>query len=189
MDDVASGSYEFLSGLSDVLAVIGAFPADDPDNANIPWIFVRNIYTRMEDISIVKGSQAVSLVVSNAGQSTTPLDYSTIRWQRLEVDIWVDPLRDGMGNITNPSETESRGLDVFATLDAHLHRASSDDKTQVWGDLVTVNSIRMTEPVWYPVPDGDGLIRGAVFYDVGTYGNAPSVQQVGGGDSGGGSGG
>lgn len=187
-DDVAKGSYWFISGLPDVLALIGSFPADDPDNANIPWIFVRNVYTRMEDASIVKGSQAVSLVLSNAGQSSTPLDYSTVRWQRLEVDIWVDPLRDSLGNITSPSETEGRGLDVFAILDSHLHRAAASDKTQQWGDLITVSSVRMTEPVWYPVPDGDGLIRGVVFYDVGTYGNYDPTVQVGGSDTGGGTG-
>lgn len=188
-DDVATGAYQYLSGLSDVTALVGAFPADDPLNAGITWIFVRQLYTRMEASSIVKGSQAVALVCSNAGQSSSVLDYSSIRWQRLEVDIWVDPLRDSYGNITNPSETEGRGLTVFITLDSHLHRAAASDKMQQWGDLVTVNSIRMTEPVWYPVPDGDGLIRGVVFYDVGTYGNYDPTQQVGGGDSGGGSGG
>lgn len=183
-DDVAKGSYWFIAGQPDVVALIGAFPADDPDNAGIPWIFVRNVFTRMEDISTVKGSQAVALVLSNAGQSSSPLDYSTVRFQRLEVDIWVDPLRDALGNVTNPSETEGRGLDIFAAIDSHLHRAAANEKTQQWGDLITVSSSRMTEPVWYPVPDGDGLIRGVVFYDVGCFGNSDPTVQVGAGDTG-----
>jgi hypothetical protein len=182
MDDVASGGYQYVSSLPDVLAVIGSFPADDPDNAGIPWVFVHSLYTRMEAQSIVQGSRAVALVCVYAGQGSAVLDYSTVRWQRLEVDIWVDPLRDSFGNVTSPSETEHRGNDVFTVLDSHLHRASSGDKTVVWGDLVTVNSIRMTEPVWYPVPDGDGLIRGVVFYDVCTFGN--NIVQVGSGDAG-----
>jgi hypothetical protein len=145
-DDVGSGSYWYVSSLPDVLALVGSFPADDPDNAGIPWVFTRNLYTRMEAQSIVKGSQAVALVCINAGQSSSPLDYSTVRWQRLEIDLWIDPLRDQYGNITSPSETEGRGDDVFKALDSHLHRASSGDKTEVWGDLITVNSIRMTAP-------------------------------------------
>ncbi len=184
MDDVASGAYTFLSGLPDVRAVVGAYPADDPDNPGILWIFVRNIYTRMEDISIIKGTQAVALVCCNMGQSTSPLDYSTVRWKRLEVDIWVDPLRDTMGNVTNPSETEARGEAVFTILDSHLHRANANEKSQAWGDLITVNSIRMTEPQWYLVPDGDGLIRGICFYDVGTFGNYDPTVHVGSGEVG-----
>lgn len=183
-DDVASGAYQHISSLTDVLALVGAFPADDPDNAGIPWVFTRNLYTRMEAQSIVKGSQAVALVCVNAGQSSSPLDYSTVRWQRLEVDIWVDPLRDQYGNITSPSETEGRGDDVFTALDRHLHRASSGDKTEQWGDLVTVNGIRMTAPVWYPVPDGDGLIRGVCFWDIGTFGSWDPTVGVGSGDTG-----
>jgi hypothetical protein len=189
MDDVASGVYYYLTSLPDVLAVTGSFPADDQDNANVPWIFVRNVYTRMEDMSIVKGSQAVALVCCYMGQASSPLDSSTVRFQRLELDIWVDPLRDSMGNITSPAETESRGLGVFGLLDSHLHRVNTDQMTETWGDLITVGSLRMTEPVWYEVPDGDGLIRGACFYSVGTYGHSlteyvGSSETGGGGDAG-----
>lgn len=183
-DDVASGVWWYLTSLPDVLAAVGSFPADDPDNANVPWIFVRNQLARMEDMSVVKGSQAVSLVCINMGQSSTPSPSFSARFQRLEVDIWVDPLRDAMGNVTNPSETEGRGNSVFGIIDSHLHRVATDQNTQQWGDLITVASIRMTEPVWYVVPDGDGLIRGACFFDVATYGNNDPTMQVGSGESG-----
>jgi hypothetical protein len=186
MDDVASGAYWFLSNQPDVLAVVGSFPADDPDNGGLPWIFVRNVYTRMEDSSIVKHSQAVSLVCCYMGQAAPPVPMSSARQVRLEVDIWVDPLRDALGNVTNPSETENRGLMVFSVIDAHLHRVATDQNTVMWGDLVTVSAVRMTEPVWYPVPDGDGLIRGVCFYNIGIFGNDPQVMNVGSGDSGGG---
>lgn len=183
-DDVASGAWQFLTGQPDVLAVVGAFPADDPDNANIPWIFVRNVYTRMEDVSIVKHSQAVSLVCVYQGQSTPPLMTSTVQNQRLEVDIWVDPLRDVMGNVTSPSEAEGRGNAVFSIIDSHLHRMAVNDNMQQWGDLVTVGSLRMAGPVWSPVPDGDGLIRGVCMYDVGCYGNYDPTIAVGSADAG-----
>lgn len=183
-DDIASGAYSYLSGLPDVVALVGSWPADDPDNAGISWIFVRDILTRMEDISIVKGTQAVALVCINMGMSAAPIASSTARCQRLEVDIWVDPLRDAMGNISSPAETQNRGDHVFTVIDSHLHRTGVLDNTQQWGDLITAYSLRMTEPVWYPVPDGDGLIRGVCFFDVGTYGNWDPVVQVGGGDSG-----
>lgn len=100
-DDEASRVYWHLSSLPDVVAVTDSFPADKPDNSSVPWIFVRNVYTRMEDVSIVKDS-----------------------------------------------------------------------------------STRMSEPVWYPVPDGDGLIRGGCFYSVGTFDNYGPVIQVGSGESG-----
>lgn len=189
MDDVASGAYDFLVNQPAVTAAIGSFPADDPDNAGVPWIFVRTPYTRMEDSSIVKGSQAVALVTCYMGQAASPVVMSTARQVRLEVDIWVDPLRDAMGNVTNPSETENRGLGIYDLIDSYLNRVAVDENTQLWGDLVTVSSARMSEPIWYPVPDGDGLIRGVCFYNVGCYGNAEQSEAVGSGDSGSGAGG
>jgi hypothetical protein len=191
MDNVGGGAYHYLITLPDVLGLIGSFPADDPDNPSVPWVFVHNLYTRMEAQSIVKGTQAVALVCINMGLGSAVLDYSTSRWQKLEIDIWVDPLRDSLGNVTEPSETYHRGLDIFAVLDSHLHRASSGDKTQVWGNLVTINGIRSTEPVSYPVPDGDGLIRTVCFWDINTFGNvadndADDPKQVSATDAGGG---
>jgi hypothetical protein len=115
-DDEASGVYWHLSSLPDVLAVTDSVPADEPDNSSVPWIFVRNVHTRMEDVSIVKGSQAVALVCRYMGQGGWPLETSTVRFHRLEIDIWVDPLRGVMGNVTNPSETEHRGLNVTRFL-------------------------------------------------------------------------
>jgi hypothetical protein len=115
-DDEASGVYWHLSSLPDVLAETDSFPADEPDNSTVPRIFVRNVYTRMEGVSIVKGSQAVALVCRYMGQGGWPLETSTVRFQRLEIDIWVDPLRGVMGNVTNPSETEHRGLNVTRFL-------------------------------------------------------------------------
>jgi hypothetical protein len=182
MDDVSQGAYYFLSSLPDVTAMIGSFPDDDPDNPGVPWVFVHSLYTRMEAQSIAQGSQAVAIVCVYAGQGSGSLDYSTVRNQRLEVDLWIDPLRDQYGNITAPSETEARGLDVFSVLDSHLHRASSGDKTMLWGNLVTIGCERMTEPVAYPVADGDGLIRMVFFYNVTTFGSY--VVQVGAGDAG-----
>lgn len=184
--EVSGGAYHYLSSLPDVLELVGSFPDDDPDNSGVPWIFVHNLYTRMESQSIVKGSQAVALVCITAGLGSGVLDYSTVRWQKLELDIWVDPLRDQFGNITKPSETSHRGQNIFTVLDSHLHRAALQDKTQVWDTLVTINGIRLTEPVWYPVPDGDGLIRGVCFWDIATYGNLVDVDQVGASDAGGG---
>ena len=119
--------YWHLSSLPDVLAVTDSFPADEPDNSSVPSILVRNVYTRMEDVSIVKGSQAVALVCRYLGQGGWPLETSTVRFQRLEIDI---------------------------------------------------------EPVWYPVPDGDGLIRGGCFYGGGTFGDYGPVIQVGSAESG-----
>lgn len=188
-DDVASGVYWYLTSLPDVLDVIGSFPADDPDNAGVPWVFVRNVAQRMEDISVVKGSRAVALVCCYAGQAASGSDSSTAIVQRLEVDIWVDPLRDQYGNVTSPSEAEGRGNAVYGVLDSHLHRVSVDDNSQQWGDLITTGSSRLTAPVWAQVPDGDGLIRGACYYAVQCFGNYDPTVDVAASDSGSGTGG
>jgi hypothetical protein len=182
MDDLHSGAWQFLMSFPDVLAVLGSFPADDPVNPGQPWLFQHNIYQRMEAQSVVKGTQATAVVVIYAGQFTVPTDSSTARMQRLEVDIWADPLRDAYGNVTDPSETEGRVISVWQVLDSHLHRASSDYGMQLWGDLVTTSSSRLAEPVPYPVPDGDGLLRGVGYYGVSTFGN--NIVHVGSGDSG-----
>lgn len=171
----------------DVVAAAGSFPADDPVNPGIPWIFQHNIYTRMEASSIVKGTQATALVVIYAGQFAVPSVSTTARNQRLELDIWVDPLRDAYGNVTDLNETEDRGNAVWALCDRHLHRAANDYGTILWGDLITTSCDRLSEPVWTPVPDGDGMLRGPSYYAVSTFGN--NVTYVGSGDAGGGSGG
>ena len=182
--DVASGVYWHLSSLPDVLGVTGSFPAEEPDNSSVPWTVVRNVYTRMEDVSIVKGSQAVALVCCYMGQGRSPLETSTVRFQRLKIDIWVDPLRDVMGNVTNPSETEHRGLNVYSVLDSRLHRVATDQMTQLWGDLITVAATVCPSRCGIRCRTGTALIRGACFYSVGTFGNYGPVIQVGSGESG-----
>lgn len=173
MDDVASGAVAYISTLTDVTALIGAFPSDDPVVANrgVPWIFKENLAITVEGSSVALGTRAVALVCRHAGGWGAARPLNTERFMRLMVDIYVDPLRDSARNTTEigSGRTVLTGNQVFSVLNGHLHRRNPD--RQAWGDLVTTSCDLLSEPSsWTSVPDGDHLIMGTATYGVMTYG-------------------
>jgi hypothetical protein len=167
-DDLVSGAVRYLSAQPDFTSLLGSFPFTDPSNPGVPFIFQRSLYIRVEGIAGLMGTQAVAAVCSYAGGWAAPLDHSSANFQRLSLEIYADPLRDSAGNITSPAETEARAKAVWKVADSHLHRIGSP-KTVLWGDLVTTSAQRQTEPVIYPVPDGDGLVRCQNYYGITTF--------------------
>jgi hypothetical protein len=166
LDDVAIGAHKYISTLTDVLALIGAFPADDPvvANRNLPWIFKDDIIVRME------GTGLAALVCRHGGGWGAARPLNTERFMRLNIDIYVDPSRDSGRNITESSGgTILRGNNLFSVLNSHLHRRNPD--RVAWGDLVTTSCDLLSEPtVWTKVSDGDMLLMGTATYGVMSYG-------------------
>ena len=166
-DDVASGAVTYISTLTDVTALIGAFPSNDQVVANrgIPWVFKDDILVRMEGTS-----QAAIVCRWGGPASGSARSLNTERYMRLLVDIYVDPLRDANRNIAESSGgTVLRGNQLFSVLNGHLHRRSPD--RQVWGDLVTTSCDLLTEPSpWAKTPDGDMLLMTTATYFLTTYG-------------------
>jgi len=111
----------------------------------------------------------VALVCSDAGGWNEPQPLITPRFNRLQVDIWADPLRDASHSITETSGgTKQRIKAVFAVMNFALHRTNPD--MQLWGDLRTVGCQLLTEPQALLEPDGDGIYKGTAYYGVSVFG-------------------
>lgn len=169
MDDVASGAVKYLTGFTDVTALLGSFPLGDPvtPNAGKPWLFsdTRQLDGNPGVLTRLKGTSAAAIVCSDFGGWEVPPALGTLRFRRLRVDVWIDPNRDGSGNVSDSSSiTSNRGLAVFAAAQFHLQRTDPD--TVLWGDLVTVGCQLLVDIVFAPVTDGDGLQRGTAYYGV-----------------------
>jgi hypothetical protein len=173
VDDVATGAVKYLSGFSDVTALIGSFPLTDPvtPNAGKPWLFSdnRNMDNSPGMLTRVEGTSAAAVVCSDFGGWEVPPAGGTLRFRRLRTDIWIDPNRDASSNVSDSSSlTTNRGLAVFAALQFHLQRTDPD--AVLWGDLVTIGCQLLTDIVFTPVTDGDGLQRGTAYYGVAASG-------------------
>jgi hypothetical protein len=165
VDDVGTGAVKYLAGYPDVLSRIGAVPPSDPIGANAgqPWLFsdttTSGVLTRM------KGTQQAALVLADFGGWDVPPPLGSIRFRRLRVDVWIDPLRDGNNNVAETSSiTTNRGLRVFSAVQFRLQRKDPDAVT--WGDLVTTGCQLLTDIIFNPVPDGDWLQRGTAYFGV-----------------------
>lgn len=165
MDDVGSGAVKFLAGCPDVTGRLGSFSLTDPiaANAGRPWIFSDT--TTSGVLTRVKGTQSAALVLADFGGWEVAPPLGSARFRRLRADIWIDPARDGNGNVAETSAiTTNRGLAVFSALQFRLQRKDGDAVT--WGDLVTCGCQLLVDITFAPVPDGDWMQRGTAFYGV-----------------------
>ena len=170
MDDVGGGAVQYLVTFADVKALVGAFASNDPNPgfANQPWIFKDDPLARLE------GTGSSAIVCSYAGGWSEPTSLTTARYNRLSVELWTDPLRDASNNIVETSGvTKQRMQTLFNTVNLHLHRTNPD--MVMWGDLRTVGCQLITEPQPYPIPDGDGLLRGQAYYGVSWFGSSDTI--------------
>jgi len=164
VDDVASGAVRYLAAFPDVTGLLGAFPAGDPiaANAGQPWLFAD---TNAGVLKVMEGSSAAAVVCGDFGGWSVAEPLGTLRFRRLRLDVWVDPVRDSGSNVTESSSlTTNRGLAVFAAVQFRLQRTDPD--AVLWGNLVTTDCHLLTDIQFLPVPDGDMLQRGTAYYGV-----------------------
>ncbi len=154
-DDIVQAAVTWLLGFPDVLDSVGTFIID---GVSSPGLFQYNLWTPIE------GTGSTACVVDNDGGWTGPNNHNTLRFPRLLLNVWADPIRDGGSNSVDPGEVRRRATRTFEVLDSHLHRAYGGD--QLWGEVRTVDCVRLTEPAIYAVPDGDGLVRLQAYYAV-----------------------
>lgn len=150
-DDLVQGAVKWLAGFADITAVLGA-------TGEAPWLFQHELWAEVE------GSSATAAVIARGGGWTSPNEHNTMRFPRLALEIYADPLRDAGRNLTNPGEVYRRIEAAFDAFDRRLHRPAS--ATVRWGGVRTLGCLRLAEPIVYPVPDGDGLLRLQAFYAV-----------------------
>lgn len=152
-DHLVQGVVKWLQGFSDVLEVLGATTV-----SHVPYLFQTNLWVTME------GSQSTAAVFSRAGGWAGPNLHNTMRFPRIQLEIFADPLRDTGNRVTDPGEVERRIDAVHKIIDRHLHRPQNG--VQWWGSVRTIGCTRLAEPTVYPVPEGGGLQRLQAFYGV-----------------------
>ncbi len=149
-DDIVQGACKWLATFDDILELVGVFDDD------APYIFQYQLGV------VLEGTQTAAIVVNRIGSWSPPNISNTMKFPRLSIEIYVDPIRDDDGNYIEPAETQRRASLLSDTIDKHLHRPQGG--TQLWGDVRTLDCTRLGELIAYPTPDGDGMIRGQCFY-------------------------
>lgn len=153
--DIISGCTTYLRSQPDVLSVVSVFPID---GQLVPGLFGYSNWVALE------GTGKTCAILTNQGGWTGPNLHNTLRFPLIGLNIWADPIRDDGNNISDPGECMRRLDAAFEVFDKHLHRVAGE--TQMWGPIRTVACARMTEPMTYRVPDGDGIVRLQVSYAV-----------------------
>lgn len=152
-DDLIQGAVKYLTGFTDLTSALGVF------TDGTPYLFQHDLWTDLE------GSGTTALVIRRGGSWSGGNGNNTLRFPRIAVDLWADPLRDTAGNITAPGEVHRRMEAVYFAFDDKLHRPTGE--TQMWGDVRTIGCLRLGEPTEpLAVSDGDGLLRQTVYYAV-----------------------
>lgn len=153
-DDIVSGSVDWLRSQQSCLDAVDIF---NIGGKLTPGIFQYRLWVRME------GSEKTSVVIAHDGGWAAPNIYNTMRFPRLLLNVWADPLRDAQKNNIDPA-VQRRAQNVFDVFDQQLHRTAGADV--MWGTLRILSCVRLTEPTVIEVPDGDGLIRLQAYYAV-----------------------
>lgn len=152
-DDLVTGCVTYLKAQPDIVAALGSF-----DATNRPWLFPYTLF------ATVQNSQSAACVVNTSTGWAAPNQHNTMRFPRLTISIYADPLRDDGNNITDPGEVQRRIDAIYRIIDAHLHRPQGG--AQMWGSHRTINATRLGEPFIVPVTDGNGLQLLTVSYGV-----------------------
>jgi hypothetical protein len=133
------------------------------------WLFQERLFT------VVEQSQQCAVVLAQRGNWTSPNPGGTIRFPRLLTEIWADPDRVGRSDV-DPLSAKDKILLAHEAIDVHLHNVDSE---VLWWptDPITgyrpadsvrvIKSSRAGELDFFPVPDGDGMMRATVFYNLG----------------------
>jgi hypothetical protein len=175
-DDVGSGAVKYLNGVSAVTALLGSYPATDPNNAGKAFIFKSDASGYRGILTRIQSTSSAGLVLSSFGGYSVPPPLTTPRFLRLSVEVYVDPLRDAQFNVIETAgATQGRGETVFDAIHFALHRTNPD--MQLWGDLRTTGCQLLTDPMFMILAggDGDGLLRGQAFYGVDTFGYSDAL--------------
>ena len=151
-DDIVQGAVKYLLSQPRCVAAVGT------TDIGTPLIFQHQLFYPIE------GKSTTAAVVTYNGGSESANLHNTMRFPRIMLELWADPLRNMGRNTVDPGEVWRRINAVFSIFDRALHRPQGG--TQMWGSVRTISCQRMAEPIVYPVPDGDGMMRAATFYGV-----------------------
>lgn len=155
-DDVVTGAVSYLLSQPECLAAVDIF---NIGGQPAPGIFAY----RLALPNLMEGSSSTAVVVAHDGGWAAPNLFNTLRFPRLLVNVWADPIRDAQKNNIDPL-VQRRANACFETFDKVLHRVGGGDVR--FGTLRVIDIVRLTEPVILDVGDGDGLVRLQCYYAV-----------------------
>ncbi len=151
-DDIVQGAVKYLLARPECVAAVGH------TDIGTPLIFQNALFYPIE------GKSTTAVVINYAAGYQGANLHNTMRFPRIMLEIWADPLRNLGRNTVDPGEVWRRINATFTVFDKALHRPQGG--VQMWGSLRTIGCTRLAEPIFYPVPDGDGMMRAATFYGV-----------------------
>lgn len=147
-DDLLAGATAYLLSLPDLVALVGS---DE-----------HGVYIWQEKPSANFEEEAATGVVVTTSSISVVDEAHTQHFERLGIEIWAGPFRDGMGNIIEPAETRRRLMKVYKVIDRYLHRVAPH--TEYWGEIRTHSSERIGNIDRFEPEDGNGVLVGQVFY-------------------------
>jgi hypothetical protein len=126
------------------------------------WLFRYQARVAME------GTGSVCAVLNQRGAWASPNPHNTEQFPVLQIEVFSDPTRDANLNPEDDYTPEEKANEAFQAIDRVLHRPDGFDEN--WGDGMGVvrvtGSLRSGEPDISDVPEGDGLVRLLVRYDM-----------------------
>lgn len=150
-EDIVAAATKYLLTKPEIAAVLG--------NTNgKPWLTQYRLWNMFE------GSESTAAVIDSDGGWTGPNVHNTLRFPRLLLSVWGDPIRDSGNNAVNYGEVRRRVMYAFEVIDGFLHRPQGE--TVMWSTIRTVDCTRLTEPLVSNVPEGDGVVRLQAYYAI-----------------------
>lgn len=150
-DSLTLATWKYLSAQTALTATLGF------DVVSATWLFRDHLQATVE------GSGAVAVVVRTNGSWATPNQHNTARFPVLACDIWADPQRDGGNNVVQDDTTDKIET-TFVALYRLLHLPAADE--YLWGDLRVLSSLGSSEPIFYPVIDGDHMRQAMATFNI-----------------------
>ena len=138
------------------------------------WIFDKKpVNVRIENTS------RCLIVINEVGTWSGRNDHNTMKFPRIQVDIWADPSRNEDRSVL-VFDAESKIEKIQKVLDKHLHLVNVDTEVGlpfIWGTeqqiisktgKVVFSSKNLTGPDLSPVVDSEGTLMGRMTYGITT---------------------
>lgn len=145
MDIVAAARAHLLTN-SQLLALLGS------GSGFAHWIFVGADDLAMPFVQI-EGSQKACVLLRQQGDWASPNPHNSMTFPLLVVEIFVDPLRDSVGNIVSP-DLKGRFEPIQKEIVKMLHRPQGD--VQTWGTVRTLGSQQIDSWSYFTLSETDG---------------------------------
>lgn len=121
------------------------------------WIWENNLN------NLIENSQKVAVVLSPASSWTSPNTFNSLRFPRLQVDIWADPDRNDDLSVSVQNAKEKINL-VHLAMRRYLHSVSPE--IVFWDTLRVLGSSNSGDVTYSPVSDSNGAFMGQTFYNL-----------------------